>query len=614
MLNLNSPDRWIWVLAALPIVAFYLLKTRIRRRPVATLLFWEQVFHQKRPRVWGTQLRHLGSLLLQLAFLGLLVGALLDPLGAGQKKQTRQIVLVLDSSASMQARDADGIRWDAAIQAAERELSSMRAGDEIALVTAGSPPRVIVGMTEFGPSIRQAVRDLQPTDAPAAIRPALDTARQLATDPQRRDIVLISDGCFTESTYQHLQKASDTRLQRVGQAIDNLAITQFQTRRSLADPIGYAVLIEIVNHADAPQPAECRLTLELDEQLVDVLPLRLQPGERWRKTFEYADARGGVLAASLDVNDALTIDNRAVAILPSRPLLPVNLVSETTNVFLAGALSSIPRVQLTTSQQAIVPQPPRGIAVFHRLVPQQLPAGPLLFIDPQQDSPFWTLGPPIDQPLVVRQDAQSPLLAHVQLTNVSLPGARPLEMVPDSTPLLSTVDGSPVMTSLLDTQGPQLPRRIVVLSTPVDDGDLPLRVAFPVMMANAINWLANESPQLQPAVSTGQTPLPTDAGGTPQGPLQTQGPLQHVGVQVIEALSGNSESDDRASVRLAVNLANAEESDLRPHVPPTPATTTADETTATNWIAGRSGWFTLCLLALGLIVGEWVLYQRRMVS
>ncbi|QEG41588.1 vWA domain-containing protein [Roseimaritima ulvae] len=613
MFQFNSPDRWIWVLAALPIVAFFLLRTRLRHRRVATLLFWEQVFHQKRSRALGTRLRHVGSLLLQLAFLGLVVLALLDPLGPGQGKLSRRIVLVVDTSASMQARDADGLRWEAALEAAEAEVKEMRAGDQMALIAAGSPAQVVVGMTEFGPSIRQALQTLQPSDAPAQIDQALDKARQLASEASSREIVLVSDGCFAESTHQRLTAASHVRLQRVGQSAANIGITGFQTRRSQVDPIGYAVWIEVVNHSDDPQERECRLTLELDEQLVDVLPLRLKPGQPWRKTFTDADVRGGVLTARLDVvgdpadtgiasdthpADALALDNRAVVILPPRPALPVNLVTESENLFLAGGLSAIPRVQLTASPQPIKPRPRGGITVFHRLVPEELPDGPLLFIDPQQDAPFWRLGRPIAEPVVAQQQISSPLLAHVQLTNVSLPGARRLQMRADSTTLLSTADGSVMMSALLDADDPGGTRRVVVLSTQLDDGDLPLRVAFPVMLTNVITWLSNASPQLQPALSTGQQ---TMAGGAFDAAL---GPLQHVGIKTLEP----SSADGDESRRVAVNLANAQESDLRQHVEPAAAAPPVRRITA------RSVWFTLCLLALGFIVSEWVLYQRRMVG
>ena len=82
-LHLNA-----FLLAALvaPIVIFYILKIRLRRVPVLTLLFWRQIFEEKKPRSLWQKLRHLVSLLLQLAFLGLLVFALAEPLLKGQEK------------------------------------------------------------------------------------------------------------------------------------------------------------------------------------------------------------------------------------------------------------------------------------------------------------------------------------------------------------------------------------------------------------------------------------------------------------------------------------------------------------------------------------------------
>ncbi|MEZ6046867.1 MAG: BatA domain-containing protein [Planctomycetaceae bacterium] len=57
-----------WFLLAIPIVIFYLLKIRLRRVPVSTTMFWNQIYEEKKPRSIWQQLRHLLSLLLQLLF------------------------------------------------------------------------------------------------------------------------------------------------------------------------------------------------------------------------------------------------------------------------------------------------------------------------------------------------------------------------------------------------------------------------------------------------------------------------------------------------------------------------------------------------------------------
>ena len=57
-----------------------------------------------------------------------------------------------------------------------------------------------------------------------------------------------------------------------------MGITRLQARRSLLDPIGYEILVEVFNASD--EPASFRLELDLDDDPIDVVPLTLPAGER----------------------------------------------------------------------------------------------------------------------------------------------------------------------------------------------------------------------------------------------------------------------------------------------------------------------------------------------
>ncbi|HEY0982618.1 BatA domain-containing protein, partial [Schlesneria sp.] len=78
-MTFDSPGSLFWFGLAVPIVVFYILKIRLRRQPVSTILFWNQVLNEQNPRSIWQRLKHLVSLLLQLAMLSLLVLALADP-------------------------------------------------------------------------------------------------------------------------------------------------------------------------------------------------------------------------------------------------------------------------------------------------------------------------------------------------------------------------------------------------------------------------------------------------------------------------------------------------------------------------------------------------------
>ncbi len=86
-MNFLNPMAMIWAGLAVPIIAFYILKIRLRRVPVSTVMFWEQIFEQKQPRSIWQHLRHLLSLLVQLAMLALLVFALAEPFFHGTPRE-----------------------------------------------------------------------------------------------------------------------------------------------------------------------------------------------------------------------------------------------------------------------------------------------------------------------------------------------------------------------------------------------------------------------------------------------------------------------------------------------------------------------------------------------
>ena len=189
-MNFAVPTAFAWALLAAPIIVFYILKVRLRRAPTSTSLFWNQVYDEKPPRsIWET-LKHLLSLLAQLALLMLLVVALTDPIFRWQQNAAQRIVFVIDNSASMRATDVQPSRFEAARAAAIAACDSLRYGDQLAIVVAGDRPRVAVGMSDHIPTLKRVLTDLQVSDAPTNLQPAIDLSqrrhRRSSPRPDRR--------------------------------------------------------------------------------------------------------------------------------------------------------------------------------------------------------------------------------------------------------------------------------------------------------------------------------------------------------------------------------------------------------------------------------------------
>lgn len=554
-LEFANPAGWWWAALALPILAFYILKVRLRRESVSTLLFWDRVFDEKKPRSWWQQLRHWLSLLLQWAFLLLVVGALVDPLWTWQKNERRKIVLVIDNSASMKAIDGTSSRIDLAKQAARALVRSMRPGDEMAVITAGGRPQVAMGLSDHGRSLLECIETLPTTDAPTVLGDAVAAARRLISGDEQSRIYVLTDGCSEE--IEGLQADEKLTIYGCGSQLDNIGITQFQVRRSLLDAIGYQVLIEVSNLGEAEH--DCRLELLLEDQLVDVIPLSLAVGESKILNLDQASAVGGRLEARIDSRDALEQDNVARAILPIRQPIPITLATPG-SVFLKSVFESIPLVQLTMVDAPSVPPastnqllPPgerdaiatiplatgnpsaataNGILVFHRIIPEKIPNGRVLIVDPQNSTDLWQLGEKIEQPIVAAVSDSSPITQHVRLDNVVFPAARQLSFAGKATALVRTPLDEPLLAQLPRPRGDCL-----VLSVDLDQGDLPLRIAFPVLMKNAIEWFQGTAGDLRPAVATGEllTIALEDEGKLDVGDSESENATTEVALTVVEA-------------------------------------------------------------------------------
>ena len=471
-MSVASPLALVWLATLIPVVVFYILKIRLRRVPVSTILFWRQIYDENQPRSIWQRLRHWLSLLAQIVLILLLAGALADPFFAWETRQLRRIVLVVDNSASMNATDTSPSRLSAAKEEALRVIDGMRFRDELAVVAAGGRPRVVCGFSSHARTLTHAVDEIVATDNPTRVADAVDLAHRLLgerQDEHQREIVVLTDvgqvsslpgrdpqipdSSMPNESQAGSKPAPRVIVRRFGKNTGNVGITQFQVRRSLIDPLGYEVLAEITNASD--EPVECRLEIDLNEDVVDVVPLKLTAGQRWGQSFEKTSAEGGHLTAKLDRADSLSADNRAWAVLPKREMLPVTLVSEG-NLFIQKAFESNPLVVLARVEPANwkpisvlalgegLPTPPpneiggaerpassASITVLHRHVPEILPRGSLLVIDPRGGCDLWQLGEAVQNPIVNQQDKDSTLLGHVRLDNVVMPEARQLKFASD---------------------------------------------------------------------------------------------------------------------------------------------------------------------------------------
>lgn len=644
---LANPLNAYWLLLAIPIIGLYLLRIRRRREVVTTAMFWSQVLRETPPRAWWRRLRYPLSLLLQLLLLVLLVLALCDPLRSGSEEAARTLVIVLDNSASMQATDVAPSRFAWAKRQAQSWVADLQENDRCAIITAASPAHVVVGLTSHPRPLHRALASIDVTDSPTDLTHAVRLARQVLQERAAARIIVLTDRTIPGESDDAHDASADSIADRQPTTVDwyscgmptaNVGITQWQVRREVADPTSFQAMIEIANQSE--ESAACRLSIELNGELLDTIPLQLEPNQFWQRSLEYASQVGGQLSARVEHPDRLAIDNVAVALVPAGVEQPVILYPGG-NLFLKSVLASIPLISVRETTQLNDPPPANSIVICRDTeLPDPLPQR-LLVIQPKGDSPLWerdATDVAVDT-VVGDRDAESSLLRHVDLSQVVLRDVQPIELSAGFKAIASSVEESPVYAARISNG-----QRTLVLNLSLERGDLPLRTAFPLLMANAIQWLQQSGGEWSPGVRTGESAtlsweaLRSSLGPTtderqldqsrlrlvsPSGlvrPLYSSaedcylGTLDQTGWWSIESAVQTGEGSDQHSTdqftllaRVACNLNDRSESDLRGEA----AAPTGDEA---RFVARRPWWQSLVMIGLVLSAVEWFLYQRRWIE
>lgn len=602
------------------IVLLYLLKLKRRPMPVSTLLFWQKILQESRRRAFFQRLRQLFSLLLHLLIFALILGALLHPTFDRQVREGASTVLIVDTRARMQATEADGQSRFAKAQTSAlgmiRQASSLR---QMALISTNASPNVIAPFSDDEKVLREGLEKIGPTDASGDLQDAIHLGEELlASRKGERRIVIFTDHPITAAPST---EKIPVDFVSVGGARENVAILRFATRPLLSSPETSEILLEVANFGSAA--AQANVELAYDGQLLDVKPIHLEPGAHAVQVFPTvprpsANSRGW-LTAKLDSKDALTVDNVAYAVLPVEPPKRVLLVSKG-NWFLEKLLAADQGLAFElVGPDGYAP----GLAgkfdavIFDHFLPKDFDftkaTGNFLFI---KQTPFESSDPELAQPLISDLDSQHPTLRLVNLQNITLLRAAALTM--------PKAEGWTYAEPIRSFEHPLLitgerqggNQRFAALAMDITDSDLPLRVAFPLLMSNTLHWLAGEQTAPVLARRAGEI-IPLAKGESlssePQNPWsQAAKPVSAVHDLFQPLRNGFYELQSGDVKRwVAVNTFSEGESDLRAASAPT---ATAEPKLALPLLARVSGWPLwqyLAIAAGALLLLEWWLFHRR---
>ena len=501
----------IGVLGAAAITALYLLRLRRRRVVVAFAPLWLGAASAERAARRTRRLRHWLSLALALSlFAAILLGAVdlrrgtveegaVD--GAGRSLQGgRSLILLIDRSASMSATDEAGSRLAAARRRAEEIIGGLTPADRALVASFAADATAESGFESDPRRLARAIAAVAPSDEPGDLQRALAFAAAILRGRPRPTVVLVSDGGFTDDARRLAPvdpdgRAIDIRYAPVGRRADNVGILSLAARRIPADPgaVETALVVQSFRSASATVGVE----VTSGGAIVEKVALTLAPDERRRLTLPNLFAPDARIEARLTGADDLAVDDRAAATIPPLPRRRILRVGGA-DLYLDGALLGlgrtvhVDRLAAADADRAAARARDYDLVVFDGVTPSTAPtAGRFLYFDPQgPGSPFAAVreGRPVRDPVLdpasLRRD--HPLLRQLDLTDVNVAEAHRLALGPGDVALAASFD----VPLIVARERPGL--RIAALAFDPRRSDLPMRPAFPLLVANALAWAARD--------------------------------------------------------------------------------------------------------------------------
>jgi len=662
----------LFAVGAAVITGMYLLRMRRRQVVVPFAALWQRVTAQSDTRRLWKKLRRMLSWLVQLLLLGLICLALGDPRPDAWLRDPVTLAIVVDTSASMAGVYQDGeppepdttpsSRLQAAVTRARAEVAALGPADRALVIAAGTEVRVPAPLSRDPGGLLRGLDNLTETQpGEADLTRAIDLARNAVGDQPGGQILVLTDGALNPASIAAFQTCLEgpitCQLKLFGGPPPNVAITAFAARRYPDDREHVEVLAEVQNLGD--NPVALTLDIAADGVSVGKNTLVLQPGERKSSTIRDVDAARTKLVARLLPTEGTTLDpsdptrgglgpkddDIAYAIVPPLRPLKVALVTDGTNLFLEAALLTLEdHIDLSgVSIAEAQPENPtlaEADVVIYDVGEQplpELPARNVVVFDPwrrpEADFPIARQND-IKRPFLTEQLKDHPLLDAIVLKDVNIRRGTSFVLDQGDQALVRSI-GEPIV--VLRAGATQT----VAFGFDLRQSDLPLRVAFPVLVANVINYFEQAMPGFVASVPVGaRRPVKVASlglardqltavevrGPEPPGPETDleiadvpteQVPLQDgifrmralkPGFYTVIAADGPHAG---AQVRVAVNQASAAASDLRTRLPEVGPEFIKEDAPTPVPLSDGPLWTLLIVAAAGLIALEWISYHRR---
>ncbi|MFT5241315.1 MAG: Ca-activated chloride channel family protein [Candidatus Promineifilaceae bacterium] len=616
-MSLLNPMALLLLLTVPGLVLLYFLKLKRPQVRVGSTLLWQKVIEDLRVNSPFQKLKRSLLMLLQILALLAIIFALVRPTFDVRDRTRQSVIVLLDTSASMMALGADGkgSRLDAAKTIVETLVSQLRRDDELMMITFDAKADMISGFSSNKRLLRVALKDVTPNQCPTMLTPALALARSVAASRDTPRVIVVSDGAC-ESLHE-VDMPFPVEYVTTGESAPNVAVAGLDIRRSMHDHRNVEMFVSVQNFS--PQKFTGTMDVRLNGDLLDSKYIEVEGEQTLSKIFEATLIQGGHLQVVLDVDDALAVDNQAWKIITPPTQRRVLLVGEQL-YFLERALRASPGVQFRSIRpEAYAPSALDGVSlvIWHDVSEPELAPCDNMYLACVPPMEGLALGETVKGPRIVDWDTGHPLARFLDFSNLILSDTASMAL-PASGEAILRAEQTPLIGLMSHPYG-----EICVVGFNPLKSNWPLLVSFPLFLNNAFEYF-DDLRERKITVNT-QTGRPLAVAWQGKRPEVTMPDGRRT---VMEGESGHyrftetkqcgiysisSPDPGREPMAVAVNLFDRNESSLKVAENLSIGRENAATFEARRDVR-REYWRPAAIVLLILLLVEWVLYHRRLLT
>ncbi|MFF2287085.1 VWA domain-containing protein [Peribacillus butanolivorans] len=464
-MHISNPLFFLLIIFIAAVILFYFFRKQYETTTISSNLLWEQVLNEWQASPWLHKLQHNLLFWLQILVLLLLMFSLVRPFWFQKGIPGDHLILIVDTSATMSAKDGELTRFEKAKQELMEMLKEVD-NQEVTIIEAGQKPIIRANHETNHAVLKKQTAALELTYDHENIDKALKLADSLSNG--KETVIHLFSDRVVKDDLSGLSENIPIDVHNFSSQNDNLSLLSFGTANRKEGITGVAV---VENQTKKDNTLEFQVTNGKEVLFTKKLSVKANS----EKTVVIPVLKEKpYYTASINVNDNYSADNEMTAI-QSAIYEKIYAVGNV-NAFLINALETIGLDVIQLEDKEKVRKD--GVVIAQGMELEELGSYPLLFVNEakkgKQKLTEKLLG--TDDPLMeyvqtekIYIESTSPPI-NKQWTNVLVSGDFPLIQK-------GTYQGQP----------------IIALNFSVADSDWPLQPGFPIFLYNSFQWLTQQT-------------------------------------------------------------------------------------------------------------------------